>query len=336
MPLLVEVFREVLHAGGYPHFSLGHASIEEVAYHFLTEANDKQLVHVDAFFDTVVHTFDCDIVILSPTNTRHLSNVGPQRQVARARALAECTETHLARAAKGDLRWVATCLPTSGAAQDAGMSLSEYEDFVFSAVFADTEDPISHWVAMREHNTSILKHLTGRNSVRIVGDHVDLSLSVKGRTFVSCHGRENMPDGEVFTGPVEESVNGWLESTFPAIFAGTDFGAVHLAFKDGIVIEARAEHHQDKLAGILDTDEGSRRIGEFGIGTNHRIEVFTRNILFDEKMAGTIHLALGAGYPETGSVNRCSIHWDFLCDMRNSSTITFDDEVLYRSGAFAL
>jgi len=216
------------------------------------------------------------------------------------------------------------------------MGLHEYEDFVFRACHADegTADPIAFWTKIGQDQQRIVDHLEGHDQVVLKGPNVDLQLSIKGRTFKSSYGTHNLPDGEIFTGPVETSVNGWVRYTYPAVYQGRVVEGVELTFKDGRVVKATANKEQDFLLSLLDADAGSRFLGEFAIGTNFEINRSTRNILFDEKIGGSFHTAVGAGYPETGSVNKSVIHWDMICDMQTDSTITVDREIVYRNGKF--
>jgi aminopeptidase len=216
------------------------------------------------------------------------------------------------------------------------MSLQEYEAFVYSATYSDSDDPVSAWNAVAKRQKKVVEWLLGKKQVHVRGRYIDITFSIDGRTFISCDGHLNMPDGEVFTGPVDGTVNGWFESSFPAVEYGVDVGKVAFRFEDGIAVRAEAEKNQDHLTKMLETDEGARRVGEFGIGTNDRIKLFTKNMLFDEKIGGTIHLAVGRAYPETGAKNESAIHWDFLCDMKDGGQIIVDDQVLYESGKFAV
>jgi aminopeptidase len=334
MPMFVEVCREILKAGGHPLPEIGLWTTEEFGYPFFSEASDEQLTFVDPRDELLVKEVDCDITISSETNTRCLTRVDPARQVMRRKAYSKLKETFLDRASKGGLRWVLVCSPSTGQAQDAEMSLEQFEDFVYSATYADTEDPVSIWSAIDVEQARLVRYLADKRNVRLLGKYVDMSFSIEGRIFANDCGHINMPDGEISTGPVEDSANGWFESSFPAIYSGVDVGKVRFEFENGLVVRAEAEKNQEHLTKMLDSDDGSRRLGEFGIGTNKQIQIFTNNMLFDEKIGGTIHVAVGSGYPETGSLNKSSIHWDFLCDMRDGGQIFVDDELFYESGDF--
>jgi aminopeptidase len=252
--------------------------------------------------------------------------------------------TLMQRGAEGSLRSVLTNFPSPGLAQEAGMGLHEYEDFVYGATACDIagtpEDEsagaVAYWRQMHERQQRLVDWLKGRKQVVVRGPDVDLTLSIEGRRFINSDGKRNMPSGEIFTGPVEESVNGWIRFGYPAIYAGRSVEGVALRFVDGAVVEATAQREEEFLRRTLESDAGARFLGEFAVGTNDRIQRFTRSILYDEKIGGTIHVAVGAGYPESGSRNRSSVHWDFICDMRHNSEILVDGEPFYRNGRFLL
>jgi aminopeptidase len=238
------------------------------------------------------------------------------------------------RQASGALRWTLTQVPTAASAQDAGMSLTEYEDFVYSAGRIDARDPVAYWQKFSKEQQRLVDYLKGKDKVEVKGDNVDLMLSIKGRTFINADGKKNFPDGEIFTGPVEDSVNGWIRFTYPAIYRSREVEDVRIEFENGKVVNATASRGQDYLTATLDTDKGARYLGEFAIGTNEGVKLFTRNILFDEKIGGTMHVAFGAGYPDTGSHNESSVHWDMICDMRSGGEIYVDGKLFYKNGKF--
>jgi aminopeptidase len=330
-PLIAEVFREVLRAGGHPHIAV---DLEDIRYIFLTEASEHQLQHPNFVSKTVAEEFDVDIRIGCDPNTRSLTGVKPEAWRAVNGASSDINKIWSQRSASGELRWVVTRFPTNAYAQDANMSLVEFSDFFYQSVFADSEDPLSQWKQMQENQERLVRWLEGKQHVRILGKGIDLEMSIAGRKFISCHGRGNVPDGEIFTGPVEDSVHGTVRFSYPCIWSGTEASGVELVFKKGRVVEASAEKNEEFLLEILKTDEGAKSLGEFGIGTNYQIKRFTRNMLFDEKIGGTIHLALGSGYPISGSENKSDIHWDMLFDMREGGQIIVDEELFYDSGAF--
>lgn len=335
-PLLRELYIQLLEKGAHPHLmmtlpGLMPFSQEEM---YLTYAKDAQLDFVPTFYKLAYEQFEGRIRVHSSTNPRSASNVDPSKSQQYHKALSVITENQFRRGAEGTFKWVTTLYPTEGYAQDASMSLKEYEDFVFGAVHANEDDPISFWKTVESKQQSAIDYMKGKNQVILRGPNVDLTLSVKGRTFMNSFGTFNMPDGEIYTGPVEDSTNGWVKFTYPANYGGTRVEGAELTISNGRVVTAKAEKNEEYLLKTLDTDAGSRYIGEFAIGTNFDIQQFTGNILFDEKIGGSFHMAFGAGYPETGSTNKSAIHWDMICDLRTDSEILVDGELFYKNGEF--
>jgi aminopeptidase len=229
-----------------------------------------------------------------------------------------------------------TLFPTEGYAQDAGMSLRDYEDFVYGAMLLNDDDPVASWRRMAAEQQKYVDWLKGKKRVQVKGPNVDLTLGIDGRIFMNSDGKKNMPDGEIFTGPEETVTEGWVKFTYPAIYQTREVIGAELEFKAGRVVNAHATRGQDFLLSVLDTDSGSRTLGEFAIGTNRGVDRFTGNILFDEKLGGTIHLALGGAYLETGGRNQSAVHWDMICDTRDGTEITVDGEPFYRNGEFLI
>jgi aminopeptidase len=332
-PLIVEIYREVLKAGGHP---LIDVDLENIQYIFLSEAAEHQLLHPDPIAKMVAEEFDVDIRIGCDTNTHGLTNIKPETWQLIGRGQKDINEAWHQRSASGELRWVVSRYPTNAYAQDADMSLIEFSDFFYRSTYADTDDAVARWKEVEEEQARLIQWLDGKKEVHITGRDVDLEMSIEGRKFINCCGFTNMPDGEIFTGPVENSVNGRVRFSFPCIWSGVEVDGVELNFENGKVVKASAEKNERFLLGVLETDEGVRYLGELGIGTNRQIQRFTGNMLFDEKIGGTIHLAIGSGYPETGSVNKSSVHWDMLCDMRTGGQIFVDGELFYDSGEFKI
>jgi aminopeptidase len=216
------------------------------------------------------------------------------------------------------------------------MSLVDYEDFYFGACLAGEPDPVEAWRRQSEEVRRLAEWIEGHEEVRIVGPGTDLRLGIAGRAFIAADGRHNMPDGEFFTGPIEDSAEGEITFHLPATYAGREVSGVRFRFRGGRVVEASAERGEEFLNTILDTDEGARRLGELGIGTNYGIERGTKSILLDEKIGGTVHLAVGRSYPETGGVNESAVHWDMICDLRRGGRIEVDGELLQSDGRFAV
>ncbi len=303
---------------------------------FFRYASDEQLKHVPKPLELVMETYDVRISVLAESNTKALSNVEPGKIVLQQRARTELMRTFMRRSAAGELRWIVAPFPTNAFAQDAEMSLIEYEDFVYGACLPDMDDPVGYWQQVSARQEKIVSWLKGKANLHIRGPETDLRLSIAGRSFVNCDGHYNMPDGEIFTGPVEDSIEGNVYFSYPAIYKGREVTGVRLWFEQGKVVKASADKNEEFLLQTLDTDAGSRFVGEFAIGTNQGITRFTREILFDEKIGGSFHMALGAGYPETGSKNESAIHWDMICDLREGGEIWVDNERFYCDGRFMI
>lgn len=332
-PLVKAVYARVLQAGGHPFVVFQPDGMEEIFYR---HASDEQLKYVPDIARLIYETYDVHIHIVSAMNTKALSTVDPARMVMRGSSRRELREKALERAAAGELRWVLTLFPASAYAQDAEMGLDEYEDFVYGACLPDMDDPVGYWRRFSEKQREIIEWLKGKKQVRVTAPETDLTLSIEGRPFINCDGHMNMPDGEIFTGPVEDSINGTVYYSYPSIYDGREVSGIRLRFENGKVVEATAEKNEEFLLRMLDTDEGSRYVGEFAIGTNEGITRFTREILFDEKINGSFHMALGTGYPESGSLNRSAIHWDMVCDLQQGGEIWVDGEPFYKEGKFLI
>jgi aminopeptidase len=332
LPLVERVVEHVLRAGGNPTVQLSAESLDEIT---LAHAGDEQLSWLSPVDQLLAERVDARITIRAAGNTRALSGVDPERQRIQQNAQRPLAQTLMQRAAEGAHHWTLTVYPCEAYAQEADMSLRAYADFVYAATYADQEDPVACWHKVRDRQQHLVDWLAGKSEVVARGPNIDLTLSIAGRTFVNSDGKRNMPSGEIFTGPVEDSANGWIKFSYPALRGGREVDGVELVFAEGKVVEAKATKNEVYLLSQLDSDPGARYLGEFAVGTNDQIQRFTKNILFDEKIGGTLHVAVGAGYPETGSRNRSSVHWDFICDMRQDSEIWVDGELFYRNGAFA-
>jgi aminopeptidase len=333
LPALREVYRAVLQAGGYPTLML---SDEAMSRMLLRDGNDEQIAWLDPSHTLYYEQADVYIRVGGTSNTRAMTNI-PAKRVQQERAAKRIwLDMRLGRAAEGKMKWVGTLYPTEASAQEANMSLEDYEDFVYGATFCDREDPVAEWRKISEMQQKKVNWLKGKQRVKLQGPNVDLELSIAGRTFINSDGHKNMPSGEIFTGPVEESVNGWMRFDYPSIVSGRAVSGIELKFENGKVTGASAEQNEELLHAQLDTDPGARYLGEFAIGTNFGIQQFTGSILFDEKIGGTVHVAIGKGYPETGSQNDSAVHWDMIYDMRNDSTIHVDGELFYQNGEFVI
>ena len=333
LPLAREVYRAVLRAGGHPFVRLYDEALMQVRFQ---EASEEQLTWISPLEKLVVDELDVMIALRATNNTRAMTHVDPERMAKSQAARTELFSKQMQRTASGEFKWTLTQYPTHASAQEAEMSLSEYEDFVFRATFVDKDDPVAEWRKISAMQQRMVDWLEGKKHVTVKSANCDLSLSIEGRTFINSDGKKNMPSGEIFTGPVEDSVNGWVRFTYPAIYSGRSVEDVELRFENGRVVEAKASKNEDFLLSQLDVDEGARYLGEFAIGTNFGIKEFTGNILFDEKIGGTIHMALGRSYPETGGKNKSAIHWDMICDMRDGGEIHVDGELFYKDGDFVV
>ncbi len=329
-PLVDELYRAVLEAGGQPVTRIG----LDVAEVLLTEGSDEQVAWVNPARREDIERADVRIVIEATTNTKALTSIDPSRQALVERSRSALRDRYLERAMSGELRWVLSAYPTNAAAQDAEMSLSEYEDFIYGAGFLDNGDPVARWREFAARLRAKAELLAGKQELRIVAEDTDLSMAAGGRTWIAADGHENFPDGEVFTAPLETSAEGEIRFSYPAVFRGRQVDDVRLRFHEGEVVEATAAHGQDFLEEMIAVDEGARRIGEFAFGLNEAVDVFTRNILFDEKIGGTVHLALGTAYPECGGTNRSALHWDLICDLRSGGEVYADGELIYENGRF--
>ena len=332
-PLVAAVYEEVLAAGGQPIVSLSFEG-QSVAYY--QGASDAQLEWISPLQKWAAEEADCRIAVGADTNTRQLSRVPPERQTKRQAATRTLMERTMQRAAEGSHRWVYTLFPTNGYAADAEMSLRDFEDFYFRACLADDADPLGAWKRASHECHRLAEWVEGHEEVRIVAPGTDLRLGIAGRHFIPCDGEHNMPDGEFFTGPVEDSVQGEVSFHLPAVIGGREVAGVRLRFEAGKIVEANAERGEEFLIELLDTDEGARRLGELGIGTNYGIDRGTRDVLLDEKIGGTVHLAVGASYPESGGENESAVHTDMVCDLRQGGRIEVDGEVLQENGRFVV
>lgn len=332
-PLIAEAYREAVALGAHPFLRVGIDGLEEIFY---KQATDTQLRYVSPLLVDEVERVDASLGIWASWNTRGLTGVDPKRMAVRREAMREVNKRFLDRAAAGALRWCGTQYPTNADAQDAEMSLAEYEDFVFGAGLLDRDDPVAAWEQVRRDQARIVTVLEDKDHLRLLGPEVDVTVRVGGRKWINAAGEANFPDGEVFTGPVESATRGRVRFSFPAIYGGREVSGITLTFADGRVTEATADKGEEFLRAMLDTDAGARVVGEFAFGLNYGITKFTRNTLFDEKIGGTIHMALGSAYPETGSSNTSGLHWDMICDLRADSEVRADGDVIYRNGRFVL
>jgi aminopeptidase len=333
-PLVREIYRAALQAGA--------ANVEtdfifrERQRIFMSEASDAQLRSISPFYRMAMTEFDAYLHIRAPFNLREDANTeGSEKSKIRGQATAEISRIYAERTANRSLRRNLCQYPTDAAAQEAGMSLSEYEAFVFNACKLNEPDPTAAWLEVRRQQQRIVDHLNSCQSMRYVAKNMDIRFSTKGRIWMNSDGQANMPSGEVYTSPVEDSVNGTVQFSFPSIHNGHEVEKATLWVKDGFIERWEAERGQDYLDKIFKID-GTRRFGEAAIGTNYGIQQLTKNILFDEKIGGTIHMAIGQSYLQTGGKNESSVHWDLINEMRDGGEIYADGALIYRNGLFLI
>jgi aminopeptidase len=330
-PLVTEIYRQALMTGAYVYVRTHLPALTEI---FFKTAKKHQLSFVNPVSEFEIEKVDKVISVWADDNTKALTNIDPKKQAMRSAAMRGIMKRWNEREAAGELVWAGTQFPCNAAAQDAEMSLAEYEDFVLRACLVHLKDPIAAWKRIHTRQAKICRMLNKKKKIRIVTKDTDLTMNVEGRNWVNCDGKANMPDGEIFTGPIEDSVEGTIAFSFPACYMGREVHGVKLTFRKGKVTKASATKGKEFLLAMLDSDEGARRVGEFAVGTNYAIERFTRNTLFDEKIGGTVHMALGASIPESGGVNESGLHWDMVTDMRQGGKIYADGKIIYKGAKF--
>ena len=331
LPLIRELWKAIVSKGAYPHFNLHDDVLNEIFYKYATEELLRYESKIDVF---MVENIDVRISILSPTHTKPLVSVDPEKIKLRRQALRKLTEVFMRRDAEGFLRWLVTVYPTNSLAQEAGMSPLEYSEFVFKSLKLYSDDPVRSWIKQTEWQQKVINALSKTSELHFVSRDTDILVRVDGRTWINDDGKNNMPGGEVFTGPHEDSTEGYIVFTYPAIWSGIEVEKVKLVFKKGKVVEATAAKGEEFLRKILEVDEGAKRLGEVAFGLNYDVTRFTKETLFDGKIGGTIHMALGASYPKTGGKNTSAIHWDMIKDMKKDGKVYADGDLIYENGKF--
>jgi aminopeptidase len=335
MPLVEATTEAIIKAGGHPLWVPRAESLSEI---LLTHGTEEQLRYLSPIQMHMVETIDVQIAIWAEVNTKYTGRMDPARVAMHQASRRPYTKRFMERVGEGSLRWVGTQYPTHAAAQDAEMSLRQYADFVYRAGYLHLDDPAAMWRRIEEQQERVREYLQSKRVLRFRApprdgdDGTDLTVDVSGGTWINCAGRENFPDGEVFAGP--QGADGHVNYHYPAVYQGREVEGVRLKFKAGRVVDASAKKNEEFLIKMLDQDEGARNMGEIAIGTNYEIREFSRNTLFDEKIGGTFHAAVGAGYPESGNRNLSGLHWDMVCDLRRGGSIEADGEVFHRDGKF--
>jgi aminopeptidase len=330
-PFALALYRAALEAGAHPYTRLSFSGLLEI---LLERGSEAQVDYISPLQWNELEHLDALVTIWSEANTRSLSGVEPARHARLIGSHRKLSNRRWERISKGEMRWCGTLFPAQAHAQEAEMSLAEYEDFVFASCHVHEEDAAAHWRGVAIDLEARARELASVRELRIVGPDTDLRLGVDARTWLAADGHYNLPDGEVFTSPIETETEGEIRYTFPAIYHGREVEDVRLRFEGGRVVAAEAAHGGDYLQSLLDMDDGARILGEVAFGLNYEIDRFTRNILFDEKIGGTMHLALGSGFPQTGGRNTSGLHWDMICDLRDEGEVYADGELVWKDGRF--
>ena len=330
-PWMVEVVKEAVKAGAHVETVLSSQEVSEIK---LKYSSEDQLLQENTLLKTMLSKADVWLSAWGNRNTKTNSRIDADKLKISTKGAASWRKIYSERMGNGSLRWCGTQFPTYADAQEASMSFSDYEDFVYGAGLLHMEDPAAEWKRISAQQERWIKYLDTKSSLQFISEGTDIKVNVSGRKWINCDGKVNFPDGEIFTSPVEDGVDGVITFSFPGIYMGKEIEGIVLEVKKGKVVNATAEKGEDLLKSLLETDEGACSFGEVAIGTNYGIKDFTRNMLFDEKIGGTVHLAIGDSMPEAGGLNRSTIHWDMLCDMRNGGKIYADGELFYEDGKF--
>jgi aminopeptidase len=332
LPLVTAMYRSALRRGALPYVNVWPAGLDEI---LLAEGSEEQLSFISDGERLQSEQLDAWTTLWSASNTRALTRADPGRRRLHLAAHFRMISRRWERISAGELAWCGTLFPTQAHAQDAEMSLTDYERFVYGACHVGgDENPIEHWESVSAQLTARARELDETRELRIVGTDTDLRVTVAGRPWIPSDGRHNMPDGEVFTSPVETGTEGEIYFALPSIYAGREVEDVRLSFRDGRVVTAEASSGEDYLRALIGTDEGSAVLGEVAFGLNYEIDRFTRDILFDEKIGGTMHVALGGGFDEAGTQNKSDLHWDLICDLRADGEVYADGELIWKAGSF--
>ncbi len=333
LPWAKEVVKAAVRAGAHVETVLTSDEIQEIV---LKNSTEEQLEKENELQKAMMAKVDVWLTAWGSRNLKYASSVPSENIKSAARGAASWRKIYTERTGDGSMRWCGTQFPTFADAQEAGMSLEDYEDFVYGAGLLDKDDPVAEWKRISEVQERWVRYLDTKKELHILSEGTDIKVSVSGRKWINCDGRQNFPDGEIFTSPVHEEINGHVSFTFPLIYAGKEIRGIRLEVVNGRVVEAFADEGQDLLQNVLDTDDGSRFFGEVAIGTNYGIKDFTKNTLFDEKIGGTFHMAIGDSMPEAGGKNSSSVHWDMIGDLRKGGSVSADGEVFYRDGEFLM
>ena len=333
LPLITALYEEAISVGAHPYTMIKIPRNEET---LIKKGSREQLQYISSLARLEVNKIDAFFNVWGSENIRYLAGADPKKISLQRAAFKPLFRRLFKRIGERSITWVGTQFPTLADAQQAEMSLSEYEDFVYSAGHVSDRDPIKYWKNVEKEQKRLVKILNRIDRLHIQAPGTDLRMRVKGRKWISCHGTENFPDGEIYTSPIEDTAEGVINFNYPATYMGRQVENVWLEFKKGKAVSESADKDLDFLKAMLNTDRQARRIGEIAIGTNYSIKRFTGNTLFDEKIGGTCHLAVGASIPEAGGKNKSSIHWDMVRDLKKEGEIKADGKVIYRNGKFTI
>ena len=331
-PLVREVYREALKLGAIVEYELSMRDSGKILYE---DGSDAALTHMPTLYNKAMREFDAYLYIRAPHNLMETKEADPNRQKLRQQALAEPSKIYFKRTGDGEMKRTLCQYPTAANAQMAGMSLDDYERFVFNACYLYEDDPKSHWLELSKNQQHIVDYLNNVSWMRYKASHTDIQFSVEGRTWINSDGKTNMPSGEVFSAPVEDSVQGKIHFTHPSVYMGTEVEGITLTVDQGRIVAYSASKGQKLLDKIFNI-EGADMFGEVAIGTNYQIQRATKNILFDEKIGGTIHMAVGQSYYQCGGKNTSTVHWDMITDMSQDGQIYADGKLIYEKGKFLI
>lgn len=328
--LNLALLKYALMAGAHPDYRCRIHGAEET---FLKYADNNQLTHVSEVDMFEVQYYDAMVFVGASKNVKTLNNLEPEKRQLIRDANKAYVQSLWRRIDDKELKWCYVIYPTDAYAQEADMGTEEYKEFVFEMCKLNEVDPVAKWKELALNQTKWIDRLKGKDRLELKGPNIDLTMSIKDRTFLAGDGKENFPDGEIYCSPVENSTNGWIKFNYPSDDFGNEIQDLELWFENGKVTQYKASKGEEFFKSLIETDEGASILGEIGIGTNYEIKRFTKNTLFDEKMGGTIHLAVGMGFPESGGTNESAMHHDMVFSMRDSQ-ILVDGELFYENGNF--
>ncbi len=333
IPLIEALFEAVIKRGGHAYTHVNIPGLNEL---FFDNAGDEQLSYGNPMLEFVLEKADVMLDIEASTNSKSMTGVSAEKMVRFQQAMGPLQVKLIERISDGSLRWCLMPYPTSAAAQQTEMGIHAYTEFLYKACGLHHDNPVAYWEQVRDKQQRLADYLDTKSHANVKGPGIDLSFDFGGRKWISCHGNLNFPDGEIFSGPIEDSVNGTVAFNMRSILFGREVRGVKFRYENGVIVDASAEHGEEFLHSQLDLDDGARRMGEFAIGTNWGVDRVTGSTLLDEKIGGTIHMAIGASLPESGGVNQSKLHWDMVHDMKNGGKIFIDGALFYENGHFTV